>query len=128
MTSRSQRHLAELRGADSSGDSQGIISAKADLTTAGGTNSVPATFALNGNFNRHTKLSIHIVTSSQPAGVDFTYTPTQAMAPDAVATAFAVVIDANAKIVATASGKVVSCLAAGGDTVITLSALTITAV
>lgn len=128
MGARSQRHVAELRGIDSDGDSQGIISAKADIGTASGTDTVAATFTLNGNFNKHTKLSIHVVTTSV-AGVDFTFTPTpppDRPAPDVVATAFAAVIDAHAKIVCTASGKVVSCKAAGGDTTITISALTVT--
>ena len=124
MPSRSQRHLRERDGYDSSspvgaGGSTAIPTAT--LTDAGGTNAEPSDITLAGTFTPATRLRVKIV--SVTVNAYFEYVPTTQQTAAQAATGWAAVIAAHAKLASTAVGAVVQTLSEGGEVAHTLSEL-----
>ena len=131
MGSRSQRHLREIHGSDSAGDTH----APGSTTPAGsmairdsdGTTASPAVLACAGEWDAADIARANIETD-QDAAANFDYTvPSGGLSSEAVAAGLAAVIDGgfSANLIATSDGNNVRILADGTAATVTINSVAV---
>lgn len=122
MGARSQRHLSEIYGSDSDGETDGVAEhAHAQIQVASGTRTVPAKLVLTGQWDTDDRVTVYVDTDQQ-ADAGFFSDAAGDKTPTQMATQLAAVINGG-QISAIATANVINILAVAPANTVTISKL-----